>query len=177
MHGGWFTSKGLCGNAMSDFLVTAVAKNTMGPGWSPVANAGTSIGLTNLVQLPLHLYCLCGSLLILNLSTIKRWEHVEVIVVPGKREGIDIASCCGIQDKYLCNCLLILVAKRSMTGFSNFSTILWKRAGLSFPPSSILPFLDCLSTLILIVPGICAAGTHNWFLAHCKFEISCLLYC
>ena len=48
------------------FLVTA--KNTIGSGWSSTATAGTSIGLTNLVQLSLHLSYLCESSLILNLQ-------------------------------------------------------------------------------------------------------------
>ena len=67
--------------ATSHFLVTA--KNTTGP-------AGTNMyqyGLTNLIQL-LHLPCLCRSSLTFNLQDWKV-EHVEIIVAPGKREGID----------------------------------------------------------------------------------------
>ena len=51
---------------MSNYLV--MAENTMGPHWSSVATAGTSIGLTNLVQLSLYLSRLCESLLILDLQ-------------------------------------------------------------------------------------------------------------
>ena len=52
--------------AMSNFLV--LAENTMGPHWSSVATAGTSVGLTNLVQLSLYLSRLSESLLILDLQ-------------------------------------------------------------------------------------------------------------
>ena len=51
---------------MSNLIV--MAENTMGSGWSSVVTAVTSIGLTNLVQLSLHLYCICESLLILDLQ-------------------------------------------------------------------------------------------------------------
>ena len=43
-----------------------------------------------------------------------------------------------------------------MSAFTNFSTILWKRAGLSSHSNA----LDCLSVSILIVPGECAAATY-----------------
>ena len=66
----------------------------------------------------------------------------------------------GCQDTYLSNCLLILVVKRYMSGFPNFSTILWKRAGLSFHSVASSSALDCLSASILTVPGIYAAATH-----------------
>ena len=79
-HGTWRYSV-----AMSNFFVPA--KNTSGPGWSSVATAGTSMGWLILVQLSLHLSCLCSSSLIFNLQDWKV-EHVEIIVVPGKREGI-----------------------------------------------------------------------------------------
>ena len=72
---------------MSNFLVTT--KNTVGPGWSSAATAGTTIGLTNLVQLSLHFSDLCGSSLILDLQ-VKKCR----IVVPGKIEG----SGSGCQD-------------------------------------------------------------------------------
>ena len=52
---------------MSHFLVTA--ESTLGPGWSTIATAGNSIGLTNLIQLSLHLSFLCESWLIPNLKT------------------------------------------------------------------------------------------------------------
>ena len=66
---------------MSNFLVTT--KNTVGPGWSSAATAGTSIGLTNLVQLSLQIF--------------PNTQPTSVkcrIVVPGKREG----SGSGCQD-------------------------------------------------------------------------------
>ena len=50
---------------MPKFLVTA--KNTMGTRWSSLATVGSSIELINLVQLSLHLSCLCESSLILDL--------------------------------------------------------------------------------------------------------------
>ena len=45
--------------AIPNFLVTA--ENRMSPRGSSVATPCTSVGLTNLVQLSLHLPCLCGS--------------------------------------------------------------------------------------------------------------------
>ena len=74
---------------------------------------------------------------------------------------IAITSGSGCQNTYLSNCLLILVTEKSMSGFPNFSTILWKGAGLSFHPVASSSTLDCLSSSILIVPGICAAETHD----------------
>ena len=59
--------------------------------------------------------------------------------------------------------LLILIVKFSKdmySGFPNFSTILWKRARLSFQSVASPSALDCLSASVLIVPGICAAATH-----------------
>ena len=64
----------------------------------------------------------------------------------------------------LSGCLLILVAKRSMFGFPNFWTILWKKVRLNFHSVPSSSTLDCLSATILIAPGICATETHNWFL-------------
>ena len=55
--------------AMPNFLV--MAEMTVGSHWSSVATAGTSIGLTNLVQLSLYLSRLCESLLILDLHDQK----------------------------------------------------------------------------------------------------------
>ena len=51
-------------------------------------------------------------------------------------------------------------SKEILYGFPNFSTILWKRAGLSFHSIASSSALDCLSASILIVPGVCAAATH-----------------
>ena len=145
---------------MSNFFVPA--KNTSGPGWSSVATAGTSMGWLILVQLSLHLSCLCSSSLIFNLQDWKV-EHVEIIVVPGKREGID-NHCLWFPDAkthiYPFAYILILVVKRYMSGFPNFSTILCKRARLSFHSVASSSALDCLSASILIVPGVCAAATY-----------------
>ena len=66
----------------------------------------------------------------------------------------------GCQDTYLSNYLLILVVKGYISGFPNLSTILRKRAGLSFHSVASSSALDCLSASILIVPGICATATH-----------------
>ena len=53
-------------------------------------------------------------------------EHVEIIVDPGKREGND-SHCLWFPDAkihiYPIAYILILVAKRYMSGFPNFSTI------------------------------------------------------
>ena len=68
------------------------------------------------------------------------------------------------MPEHISMCLLILVAKRYMSGFPNFSAIFWKRAGLSFHSIASYSTLDCLSASILTVPGICAAESHNWFL-------------
>ena len=88
---------------------------------------------------------------------------------------IAIASGSECQDTYLSDCLLILVAERSMSGFPNFSTILWKRAGLSFHSVTSSSTLDYLSASILIVPGICAAETHNCFLVQKSHILQAIL--
>ena len=121
-------------------------------------------GLTNLVQLPLHLPCLCRSSLIFNLQYWK--AHVELIVVPGKREGID-SHCLWLPDAktYIYPiAYLILVVKRYMSGFPNFQQF-YENAGLRFHLVASSSALDCLSASILIVPGICAAANHYQFLA------------
>ena len=88
-------------------------------------------------------------------------EHVEIIVVPGKRESID-SHCLWLPDAkthIYPIAYLILVVKRYMSGFPNFQQF-YEKAGLRFhlvPSSSAL---DCLSPSILIVPGICAAANH-----------------
>ena len=47
-----------------------------------------------------------------------------------------------------------------MSAFPNFSTILWKKAGLSFYSVASSSALDCLSVSILIAPDEFAAATH-----------------
>ena len=125
------------------------------------SNCRYQYGLTNLVQLSLHLPCLCRSSLIFNLQDWKV-KHVEIIIVPGKREGID-SHCLWLPDSkthIYPIAFLILEVKRYMGSFPNFSTILWKRAGLSFLSVASYSVLDYLSASILIVPGVCAAATH-----------------
>ena len=63
LHSGWFM-KGLCGNVK--FL--GDGRRYSGPGWSSVTTGCTSIGLTSLAKLSLHLSCLCESSLILDLQ-------------------------------------------------------------------------------------------------------------
>ena len=90
-------------------------------------------------------------------------EHVEIIVVPGKREGIDSHGLWFSDAEthiYQIAYILVLVVKRYMSGFPNFPTMLWKRARLSFHSVASSSALECLSASILIVPGICAAATH-----------------
>ena len=73
-----------------------------------------STGLTILVQLSLHLSCLCESSLIFNLQDFQVREKAVIAIASGS----------GCQDTYLSNCLLILVVKRSVSGFPNFLIIL-----------------------------------------------------
>ena len=72
--------------AMSHFFSDSQKYNRS---WMDIcSNCSYQYGLTNLVQLSLHLSCLCKSSLTFNLQDW-RLEHVEIIVVPGKREGIN----------------------------------------------------------------------------------------
>ena len=51
-------------------------------------------------------------------------------------------------------------SKEILSGFPNFSIVLWKREGLSFYSVASSIALDYLSASIFIVTGICAAATH-----------------
>ena len=51
-------------------------------------------------------------------------------------------------------------SKEILSGFPNFWTILWKRAGSSLHSVTSSSALDCLSASMLIVSGICVAATH-----------------
>ena len=79
--------------AMSHFLVTA--KNTVGPGWPSVATASTSMvdrpGTTTAFVLSRQI--------ITNIQPTRlKGGTLEIIVVPGKREGID-SHCFWFLDK------------------------------------------------------------------------------
>ena len=117
-----------------------------------------SDGLTNLVQL-VRLSCLCKSSLIFNLQDWKV-EYVEIIVVPKEKALIAIASSFWMPRHISIQLLINSSSKEILSGFSNFSTILWKREGLSFYSVVSFVALDYLSASIFIVPGICAAATH-----------------
>ena len=157
LHSRWYL-KVLCGNVK--FLSDSQKYNRS---WLVIcSNCRYPCGLTNLVQLPLHLPCLCRSSLIFNLQDWKV-EHVEIIVVPCKREGID-SHCLRFPDAkthiHPIAYLFILEVKRYMSSFPNFSRIFWKSARLSFHSVASSSALYCLSASILIVPSICAAATH-----------------
>ena len=80
LHSRWYLEV-LCGNVTFFSDSQKYSKSCL----VICSNCRYQYGLTNLVQLSLHLPCLCRSSLIFNLEV----EHVGIIVVPGKREGID----------------------------------------------------------------------------------------
>ena len=83
LHSRWYLEV-LCGNVK--FLSDSQKHNRS---WLIIcSNCRYQYGLTNLVQLSLHLPCLCRSSLIFNLQDLKL-QHVEIIVLPGRREDID----------------------------------------------------------------------------------------
>ena len=130
------------------------------------SNCRYQFGLASLVQLLLHLSCLC------KLKKTKGGNMQKQLLLQVRKQALTpIATSSGCQDTYLFNCLLILVAKRSMSGIPNFSTILFYFILLiylfiySFLKKSRIEFPLCfLSASILIAAGVCAAETHNLFL-------------
>ena len=153
LHSRWYLEV-LCGNVT--FLSDSQKYN--GSWLAICSNCRYQYGLTNLVQL-LHLSCLGRSSLIFNLQDWKV-EHSKSSLFQVREKAL-IAIVSGFWIRYISIQLLINSSSKDIfNGFPNFSTILWKRAGLSFHSVASASALDCLSASILIVTGICAAATH-----------------
>ena len=87
-------------------------------------------------------------------------EHLKSSLFQVREKAL-IAIVSGFWIRHISIQLLINSSSKDvMAGFPNFSTILYKSAGLSFHSVASSSALDCLSTSISIVPGICAAATH-----------------